>query len=254
MNSPTKASAPNLQRGLQVLEFLATSQGSASVTELAERLGFPTASLYRIASVLTDMGYIARDPSSKRYRLTNKMLRFGQPQSHQRGLVEAAIPALRGLWKTTGETSQVCCLADSEAVVLEQFVSVHPFKYSTDIGARSPCSSCAPGKAIVAWLPDDQREELIARLTFKRFTKTTITSVRRFREEVKRIRDVGYAIDDAEGLEGIHCIAAPVLDCQGEPVGALTIAAPATRLPKAEIQTRAAHVVAAADAASRSYL
>ncbi|MGB7324890.1 MAG: IclR family transcriptional regulator [Rubripirellula sp.] len=252
-DSSAKASAPNLQRGLCVLEFLATVQPTATVAELAERLGYPIASLYRIASVLDDMGYVSRDPVTRRYGLTNKMLRFGQPQNIQRGLVETAIPSLRGLWRLTGETSQVCCLVDTETVVLEQFVSVHPFKYSTDIGARVSCYSCAPGKAIIAWMSDDTREELISRLTFKRFTKTTITSARRFRKEVDAIRQRGYSIDDGEGLEGIHCIAAPILDANEVPVGAFTIAAPATRLPKSLFAEKGKLVVEAAQAASHAY-
>lgn len=251
--STQKAQAPNLRRGLNVLEFLATKQSSATVTELSERLGFPAASLYRIVATLTEMEYVSRDPVTKRYRLTNKMLRFGQPQSHHRGLVEAALPALRGLWKATGETSQVCCLLGVESIVLEQFVSVHPFKYSTDIGARTPSYSCAPGKAMLAWLPEDTQSTLLAGLRFKRFTATTITSLRAFRQELAKTRERGYAIDDAEGLEGIRCVAAPVLDHNSCSVGAITIAAPATRLPNDALPEAARCVVDSARLASESF-
>ncbi|MEQ8837173.1 MAG: IclR family transcriptional regulator, partial [Lacipirellulaceae bacterium] len=230
MAETQKSQATSLHRGLSVLEFLATAQPSATIAELSERLGYPTASLYRIASVLTEMDYLGRDPTTKRYHLTNKMLRFGQPQSQQRGLVEAAAPALRGLWKSTGETSQICCLADTDTVVLEQLISVHPFKYSTNIGARTPSYSCAPGKAMIAWLPDELQESLITRLKYKRFTSTTITSRKHFREDIKAIRRRGYAIDDGEGLEGIRCVAAPILDGNACTAGAITIAAPASRL------------------------
>lgn len=253
MVTDTKVSAPNLRRGLSVLEFLATQQPSATVPELSERLGYPIASLYRIANVLTSMGYISQDSGTKRYTLTNKMLRFGQPQSSQRGLVEAALPAARGLWKATGETTQICCLAGVEATVLEQFVSVHPFKYSTDVGARAPIHSCAPGKAMLAWLDDEHQNELLATLKFSRFTSTTITSVRRMKAELGVIRKQGFSIDDAEGLEGIHCVAAAILNTNGSAVGAITIAAPATRLTQKMFAETGKQVAAAAAAASSAY-
>ena len=145
----TKGS-PNLYRGMAVLEYLATHNRSATITELAERLGFPTASVFRITAALEDMGFLSRDSLSKRYTLTNRLLMLGRPQGMDRGLVEASLPAMRGIRKATGETTQLCCLVDPDVVILEQLLATHPFKYSVDLGARCPCYSCAPGKAMVA--------------------------------------------------------------------------------------------------------
>ncbi len=119
---------PNLQRGLAVLEYLAVNRRNATLTELSERLGFPSASVFRIANALTQMGYLSRDPATKRYTLTNQMLRLGQPHGRDRGLVESALPAMRGLRKLTGETTQLCSLVDRDIVVLEQLLATHPFK------------------------------------------------------------------------------------------------------------------------------
>lgn len=229
-----KSAVPNLQRGMAILELLAGSQRSATIAELSERLGYPTASVFRITQELAELGYLSRDPASKRFALTNKFLLLGQPQGRDRGLVEAALPALRGLHKATGETTQLCCLVETESVVLEQLLSTYPFKYSAVLGARCPAYSCAPGKALIANLPEDEREELIARLRFKRFTSATITDRGAFRDELREIADVGYALDRAEGLEGVHCVAAAVRDRNGYPVGAVTIAAPAGRVPRRE--------------------
>ncbi len=248
-----KASAPNLQRGLQVLEFLATKQPSATVSEFAERLGYPIASLYRIVNVMTEMGYLRRDETTKRYTLTNKLLQFGQPQQQQRGLVEACLPSMRGLLKATGETVQVCSLVETEVVVLEQLISTHPFKYSCDVGARTPLHSCAPGKAILAWLPESQQREMLSKLRFKRFTATTITSAKRMRDHLEQVVAKGYAIDDAEGMEGIRCVAAPILTANKGSVGAITIAAPANRVAKSKFDELGAVVREAAKAASQKY-
>lgn len=251
--TPAKAhGVPNLYRGLAVLEYLASNHRSATLTELSERLGFPTASVFRITNALTEMGYLSRDPATKRFMLTNQMLRLGQPQGCDRGLVESALPAMRGLRKLTGETTQLCCLIDRDNVVLEQLLATQPFKYSVDLGARCPCYSCAPGKAMVAFLPDQEREELIRRLRFKRFTDNTITTYDAFRAEIETIVADGYAIDRAEGLEGIRCVAAPILDRGGAPVGAITIAGPSSRILDRDLARLGHRVVeASADAQSR---
>ena len=231
-----KSAVPNLQRGMSILEFLSKHQMSATIAELSERLGYPSASVFRITQELDEMGYLSRDPATKRFSLTNKFLMLGQPQGRERGLVEASLPAMRGLRKATGETTQICCLIEIENVILNQLASTHPFKYSAELGARCPAYSCAPGKAIIASLPDEEREELVSGIRFKRFTPTTITNRRSFREELATISACGYALDRAEGMEGIHCVAAPVCDRHGYPVGAITIAGPASRILESEFE------------------
>ncbi|QDU92788.1 IclR family transcriptional regulator [Lignipirellula cremea] len=247
-----KSTVPNLQRGMAILEYLAGGQRCATIAELSERLGYPSASVFRITQELTELGYLSRDAASRRFSLTNKFLLLGQPQGDDRGLVEAALPALRGLRKATGETTQLCCLVETENVVLEQLLSIHPFKYSAELGARCPAYSCAPGKAILANLPADEREERLTRLRFKRFTATTITDRKAFRQELEEIVAVGYALDRGEGLEGIHCVAAAIRDRNGFPVGALTIAGPSSRIPPSEFpQLGQILATAASDAEAR---
>ncbi len=248
-----KSTVPNLQRGMAALEFLATSQRSATIAELSERLGYPSASMFRITKELAELGYLERDPATKRFSLTNKFLLFGQPQGRERGLVEAALPAMRGLLRATGETTQLCCLVETENVVLEQLISIHPFKYSAELGARCPAYSCAPGKAIIASLPSDDRRQLVGRIRFKRFTATTIADRRSLNQELQEIARCGYARDQAEGMEGIHCVAAAIRNRVGLPVGAVTIAAPALRIPPKDFPRLGNVVVEAARCAESSY-
>lgn len=229
--------ATSLERGLATLELLAARPEGATLREITDELGLPGASMLRIARTLVKLGYLSREPNSKRFFLTNSFLLLGQPRAASRGLTECAIEAMRSIRQATGETTQLCCLIDAENVILEQLLSVHPFKYSADLGARCPCYSCAPGKAVVAFLPDDEREKLVQRLQFKRFTENTITTKTRFRQELELIRQRGYSIDRAEGMAGIHCVAAPILDRHGVSVGAITIAGPSSRIPEDEFET-----------------
>ncbi len=234
LETASNSEAGSLQRGLAVLKMLAERSNGATLREITEQLGVPGASALRITRTLVELGYLSREEGSKRFFLTNSFLMLGQPPTASRGLSECAIAAMRRIRQTTGETTQLCCLVGTEVVILDQLLSTHPFKYSADLGARCPCFSCAPGKALVAFLPDVEQEETVNRVLFKRFTENTITTKRAFRSELERIKETGFAIDRAEGMVGIHCVAAPILDRHQAPVGAITIAGPSSRIPDDE--------------------
>ncbi len=252
-NTNGKQQAPNLQRGLAILEHLAKLPDGLTVTQLSERLGFPTASVFRIVNVLDELGYLNRDPHSKKFFLTNRFLLLGKPQGNDKSLSECCLKSMRNIRKATGETTQLCCLVGTEMVMLEQLISTHPFKYSADLGARCPCYSTAPGKAIAAFLPDDEQAELVNAIRFKKFTKTTITSKSKFSKELTAIRGAGFAVDRAEGLEGIHCIAAPIFDEHNYPVAAITIAGPASRIPADEFESIGTLICAGARQATQEF-
>jgi IclR family transcriptional regulator, acetate operon repressor len=222
--------SPSLERGLAVLELLSRHPTGRTLSELASELGLAGASVFRIGTSLEQLGYVDRDPATKRFTLTNRFLRLGLPGRVDRSLTECAIELMRSVRRATGETTQLCCLADIDMVIIEQLISTFPFKYSADIGARCPLYSCAPGKAIAAFLPPEELDALLPRLKLKRFTETTITSKTELRRELEEVKRRGYAIDRAEGMTGIHCVAAPILDRHGAAIAAITIAGPASRV------------------------
>jgi len=253
LDSKTRSEASSLQRGLAVLELLAQRPDGATLREISERLELPGASALRIARTLVELGYLSREDGTKRFFLTNRFLLLGQPSMPSRGLAECAIGAMRRIRAATGETTQLCCLIGAEMVILDQLLALHPFKYSADLGARCPCYSCAPGKAIVAFLPPDEQDEVLRRIQFKRFTGATINSRRALRVEIEQIRRQGYAVDRAEGLAGVHCVAAPILDRHGVAIAAITITGPAYRVPETQFALLGEIVVAGARQAADEF-
>lgn len=241
-----ETAVPGLQRGLAVIELLARNPLGRTLSELSDELGVPAATVFRIGNTLETLGYVDRDPTTKRFTLTTKLMHLAQPATSERQLSECAIEPMRSVRRATGETTQLCCLIDTDIVIVEQLLATHAFKYSADIGARCPTYSSAPGKAIAAFLPATDRNQLVGRLKLKRFTPTTITTKAAFRDELARIREAGFAVDRAEGMLGIHCVAAPILDRHGAAIAALTIAGPADRIPEDEFASFGAAVVDAA--------
>jgi DNA-binding IclR family transcriptional regulator len=241
---------PALQRGLALLEALATRPRGATQVELAGELHLPQTAVHRIAVALEELGYVQRVPGTRTLRVTQKVLLLGQPYSGSRSLIESCLPAMREILSLTNETTQLCVLAGSKCVIIEQLASRHPFKYVVDLGSQAPVQCCAPGKAILASLEERSLEPVLADIDFHRHTANSITSLRGLRRELAVTRERGYAIDRAEHFEGIHCIAAPLRDAHGHAFAAITIAGPSTRIPENCFQEWGEAIAAiAADAA-----
>jgi len=120
-----------------------------------------------------------------------------------------------------------------------------------EIGHAFPLHTAAPAKAVIAFLPDADRDALIGGMTFKRHTRHTLTSARAYRRELESVRGLGYAVDRGEESETFACAAAPVFDRRGRPVAAIWISGPVDRVTPDRMGLLARRVVEGADVLSR---
>lgn len=220
---------PNLLRAFEILEFMAKEPQGWSVTALADRLGFPKNSVFRICRSLHAMRYLRRMQQS--YFLSPKLLAVAYAGLGAQNLIEKAIDVLRDLRNVTNETTLYGILVGNEGVVLEQVVSNHPMKYVVDVGHRFPLHTSSPGKAILAFLPKDERDRIIDQLDFKKYTQNSITRRSDFLRALEQVRESGFSVDHGERLEGINCVGAPVLNFRKVPVAAVWVTGPDFRLP-----------------------
>lgn len=225
-----ESQAPALQRGLTVLELLAARDEGATLSEISSALQLSPASIFRLTGVLEESGYIIREEPSRRFRLTRKLLLLAQPQHEGRSLVESCLPAMREVLQQTGETVQLCVMAGHECVMIEQLASTHPFKYIVDIGSRPPAYCAAPGKAMMAYLPEADLAAVLEAMKLEKLTDRTLTTRKELLDDFAKVRTRGFAVDHGEHFDGIHCVAAPLLDRHGHAVAAITIAGPSSRI------------------------
>jgi len=223
---------PALKRALEVVERLAEcGRDGASLAELTVTLGYPKNSIFRITATLVDMGYISRSDESQRFRLTKKFLSYGLRAVTDEGIVEQSIDVMRDVRDATNSSVFLGVLHNGGGMVLEQMPGGFPFKLTIDPGARFKLFCSAPGKAILAFMPKEEAEERTKKIQFKAFTSNTITTRKAFREELSKVRKLGYALDHAEEFEGIHCIGAPLFDYTNRPVAAIWISGASVVLP-----------------------
>lgn len=248
-----RSGSPGAVRTLAILETLSAA-GTAGLTaaEIARNLDLPANSTIRILEVLEERRYVERGGEDRRFRLTGRLLELARPRLGDRSFAALGFDALCALRDVTGETAQLCVRAQNKCVIIEQAASRHSVKVLGEIGYRVPLYSCAPGKAMLAALPPAELALFFKQVTLKQFTPSTLATREKLTAALERSRRSGYAVDRSEGMEGIHCVGAAILDPRGYPVGGITVIGPAFRLKEShfkEVGRRCAE--AAADIARR---
>jgi DNA-binding IclR family transcriptional regulator len=226
-----EASAKGTERTLAILELLGRFRKGQSSSEIARALDLPVNTVGRITETMTHRGWLYRREDDRRYILTNRVADLTRPQVNDKSLVVSSWDSLKDLRNKTGETTQLLAMSEGKALILEQCVSDQAIKVSGSVGMRVPCYSCAPGKSILANIPKEDLERYLKEVTLKQFTPHTLASRDLLLGDLEKIRACGYGVDEAEGLDGIHCVSAVILDDYHYPVAAVTTIAPAFRLP-----------------------
>jgi DNA-binding IclR family transcriptional regulator len=130
--------------------------------------------------------------------------------------------------------------------VLERVESSRAVRVPASVGWRNPAHCTAVGKVLLAHTPESRLTAVLGKARLRAYTQNTITSVARLREELRRVRERGFALDDEETEDGLRCIAAAVQEHSGRVAAALGILGPAYRIPDGSVATLAATVMGAA--------
>jgi IclR family pca regulon transcriptional regulator len=218
----------SLERGLAILSSFSSDRPLVGVSELSRELNLSRSTAHRYIATLARLGYLQQDPDSKRYRLGPRVLDLGFSAINSMDLREVAAPHLRQLSDETQHTVNLAILDGSWVVYIERCRTALPGQRDIDlnlhVGARLPAYCTAMGKAILAFVAEDRREEIIASIDFVQRGPNTITSQGAFRDELARIRELGVAVNDEELAYGLRSIAAPIHSHTGEAIAALNLA------------------------------
>ena len=226
-----RRSVQSVDRALDLLEALASSEGEVSITSLAHRTSLHVSTVHRLLTTLLRRGYVRQNPDTSRYFTGAKLATLAEGRSRFNELRLRARPILRALTEQTRETSNLVVLDDVLAVYIETVASPKVVRMFTTIGNRVPLHATGAGKALLAALAPDRRDALIDRLEMRAHTARTITDRPSLRRALEEIRERGYAIDDEEFDEGVRCVAV-ASGPAGAPYAAISVSAPASRLTR----------------------
>lgn len=222
----TDVPAKTVNRVLTVLTLLAG--GPRSISDVARELGVHRSTALRLLRALEAKKFVRRE-GDLRYRAGSMLISLGHQALENSDLRRVAAPHLATLHDKTRETVHLAVYEDDEILYVDKIDGQAAVRMWSRIGKRGSVHCTGVGKAIAAFLPRDELEALSRRLTYERYTSTTIADREAFMAEMRLIRERGWAVDDAEHETIVHCIAAPVAQADGS-VAAISIASPVTPL------------------------
>jgi IclR family KDG regulon transcriptional repressor len=240
----------SVYRAVKILDVL-SSEGEKSVTEISTTLSFPKSSVHEITSTLLATGILEKDSDRNKYSLGLKLFELGKQAQANLEISKVAIPSLRSLHEQFDETVHLTVLDRKEVLYIECFESTKQLRTYSVIGIRAPLHCTAVGKAILAYLDDEEVEEIIRSMGLPRFTQNTITDRVRLNAEVRKIRDSGFATDEMEHEEGVCCVGAPVRNHTGQVVASISVSGPSQRITPVRIEEIAPLVMERAAEISR---
>lgn len=228
----TGYSVPNLEKGLVVLDYLSYSYQGKTLQEIKDDLEISQTTAYRILNTMVRLEYLMYEEDSRRYKLSRKLLTLGFRALNEHQLLETVFPYMRELRDKLKETVCFGVLGEEKGIFIDQAQGSYAFSFKLSPGKPFELHCSAPGKAIMAYLPNTVRDRYLSYMEFKRFNERTITSRERYLEELENVFRQGFAMDNEEELSGVICIGAPVFNFRGYPCGAIWISGPKDRLPE----------------------
>ncbi|MCL4535402.1 MAG: IclR family transcriptional regulator [Bacteroidetes bacterium] len=216
-----------VERGLDVLLCFLEAEGDLGVSEIARRLGIDKGRVHRFLMALKRKGFVTDNPRTRRYSLGFRVLELSNALSRQFDVAAQALPFLRELRDATLETSTIAAPVGGHRIHLAQVESLEEIRQTFVTGKPLPIYAGAMGRVLLAFMPAEERERLLA-LRLEAFTEDTITDVDRLRGDLIQVCHQGYAMSMGERMPGARSIAAPVWSWRGDVV-AINVSGPAFR-------------------------
>jgi IclR family transcriptional regulator, KDG regulon repressor len=217
-----------LHKALDILDAVKQSPNGIGLTELAQSLSLPKATVYRIASTLLTREYLEQTTSGT-YQVSRKMFSLPIRKQLDQILVRIAHPFILELAAFCKETVNLGLIDAAEVVVISTAESSQAVRMSSKVGNRRFLHTTALGKVMLAAMQTREVEHLIGLKGLPKVTDKSITTMAELMRELQKIRSAGYAIDNQENEVQGRCIASPI-SIHGQVVAALSISGPEFRM------------------------
>jgi IclR family pca regulon transcriptional regulator len=232
-----------LARGLQILEAFSGDRHQLSLTEVAAAAGLDKSTAFRFVYTLEKLGYLERDPQTKAYRPSLKLLRFGFAALNSLELAQIAQPHLKALSARCGETTNMSVRDGREIVYVARNKTQGILNVGLEIGSRLPVWCTSMGKAQLIDLSPAELQALLGEEPFLGAGPNAAADLQALLLDLEGVRLRGYAVNDEELAAGVRSVAAAVRDGGGAIVAAINISVPSARVSRAELDTSLAPMV-----------
>ena len=219
---------PALDRGLRILEFLASQPKPVRVTKLIEELGIPRSAMYELLNTLSQHRMLVQSDIGEFSLGPANMMLGGAYQSRIDFDVIAGEIA-RKLEQEIDETVQVGRLDGRFVFYVAKAESSQRVRLISSIGARLPAHCTALGKMLLAYLPEDSFETLFRDVVLEQLTNRSISDLSILRQQLNTVRNEDIAFEISESNIDVYCMSTPVRNSEGKVIAAISISLPVSR-------------------------
>ena len=238
-----------VQRAARILASLDDRHPERTLAEIARVTELPKSTVFRLLVTLDSCGFVEQTVDGERYRLGLHLASLGLMALRRLSIRREALPLMTQLAERFKETCSLGVFDQGSVLDIEVVRGGHVLTVNSEVGGRLPVHCTASGKALLAFLPPEVVESVLAE-PLEVCTENTITSSSQLRTELELIRKRGYAVDDGEYGVGVRAVAAPISDIDGDVIAEISIPGPSARLTPDRVPEIARALIEVADAIS----
>jgi DNA-binding IclR family transcriptional regulator len=213
----------SVSRALHLLVQL--GNGPANLDQLAESTGVHKTTVLRLLRTLSDERFTFRD-NSNQYHLGSRIFELAAQATDQREVRRIASPHLVAFNREYGRTTHLAAMEGGDVVYIDKLESHDQIRMYSRIGLRANLKSTAVAKVILADLPDSELRPIVDSMDFSARTANTITTPERYLDEIRTVREQGWAHDQEENEPSVNCIGVPIRGASGRVVAAVSVSVP----------------------------
>jgi DNA-binding IclR family transcriptional regulator len=242
--------APSVKKAFAILSAISSSKEGLGVSELARGLNMAKSTVHGMTAALEEVGAVMRDPRTKRYKLGFTLLEIGRSAYSQIDLETSARPIMEDLMEKTQTSVFLGILNWDHVTVLDIVESRQDLKITAPVGTTMPLFAGAVGKVFLASMDEEQAAKIVKSKGLPQFTENSIVDSELYYQELKRVRQKGYAVDDEEYILGVRAVASPIKGL-GQLKSAIWVVGFKASLDEKRMQTLIKETQKAAEAISR---
>ncbi|MEJ2041650.1 MAG: DNA-binding transcriptional regulator KdgR [Reinekea sp.] len=202
---------------------------SMGVTELSQKLMTSKSTVYRFLQTMKMLGYVSQEGDSDKYALTLKLYELSAKSLEYVDLIGSADREMRKIGNQTKEALHLGTLDDDHIVYVHKVDSQYNLRMQSKIGGRNPLYSTAIGKVLLAERDEEEIRQLLADSIFVKHAENTHSNIDDLLEELRLVKEQGFAEDNEEQESGLRCIATPIYDRFGQVIAGMSISYPVIR-------------------------
>ena len=244
-----KYQVPVLGKTFAIIELISRHPEGMTLTAIVSSLQEPKATVFRILQTLERNSWLEK--KDDRYTLGYMLIHYGLITLAERDIRTRALPFLEELTGLVKESSHLAVLSGKNSMILEVIESPQHIRPSSRIGSLLPMHCTSHGKILLAFAVDQPVSEFLKGQEMERKTDKTITDLSLLQDEIERVRESGYALDNEEFFDDVRCLAAPVWGPGRKCIGAVGITGTSYTFPSARIGEYGEIVCSAANRLSR---